>query len=168
MYTNQVIAVIQIILRAYDTSKDPTEEPNVYSSSISMWFISNSKPITNTTVNTTSYTAVTPLTFSTSDTSHAISQITVFVPCKRMYFLPQPLGRSCNPNPTPPCAPPRALWARRSAHHVVSPPVVVSCLCTYCIWQCHKIQPAAFHLPYGMCQSASPSIPDVEGSSIIQ
>ena len=70
-----------------------------------MWFISTYNPRTNATINTTTYTVATPCTAYIYDTFHTILQLTTFGPWKRVDLFLHPLGRSCNPNPTPPCLP---------------------------------------------------------------
>ena len=64
-----------------------------------------------------------------SDTFHTISQIITFGPQKRVDLLLHLLGRSRDPNPLVSLRSIDTIWARHSAHNVVSSPVIGARLC---------------------------------------
>ena len=81
-------------------------------------FISTYNSRTNTTINTSSYTVANPYTDSRTETFYTILQLTTFVQWKGLDSLPKPLGRSCDSNPMPTCAPP--VWDGRTEAHIMS------------------------------------------------
>ena len=80
-------------------------------------------------------------------------------PVEARGLVTQPIGMVSQPQPHAILWSLGTGWARRSAPHDVTSPVIGARLRPDCI---HEIKTSTLHRPYGMCQSVASVIPDVE------